>query len=145
MQQALNYIRFKNDDPLLMEQWLSGNLHPGTVVVVLYAARFFFLLTGRPAVITSIYRKKTTDSGVHENWCAVDLRCTDMSEEQRESWGWAIKHAFPYDYSSSPTAETALIHEVRGEDGKSRGLHLHVQTGPLEPRPKQDKPKNSIV
>ena len=141
MQQVERYIQFKT--PEQREQWLSGNLHPAAVVIVLYAARIHFLLTGKPVVITSIYRPKTADSGVHEEWRGVDLRCNDMSEDHRERWSWAIKKAFPYDYSKSLNAETALIHEVRGEDGKGRGLHLHVQVGPLEPQPPEQV--NSIA
>jgi len=150
MQQANRYIEFKDDGPggeeerrRLKEQWKSGLLKASLVVVVLFAALYHFLMTGKPAVITSLYRKKTTDSGVHEDGRGADLRSRHLTAEQAQEWEDAINRAFPWygKYSSSTTAKTALIHEIRGEDGKSEGVHLHLQTPPSEPQPRE----NSIV
>lgn len=139
MHQVSEYLEFKDDDPeeekLLKGQWESGNLHPGIVVVILYAARLHYLITGKKAVITSLYREKTTDSGVHEDWRAGDLRTWYLDDIQKTMWEADINTAFPYEYSGSKTAKTAWIHEVRGEDGKSKGEHLHLQTGPFERKP----------
>lgn len=145
MRQANQYLTFKDDEPgeaeRLRRQWESGNLRSSIVVIILFAAHKHFLMTGKPAVITSLFRIKTTDTGVHEDWRAGDLRSRDLTNEQAQEWETSINVAFPEysEYSSSPTAQTALIHAVRGEDGKSKGIHLHVQSPPLEPQP-QDNP-----
>ena len=128
------YITFKDDDPRLKEQWESGKLHSGAVAVILYAARWHFLTTGKPVVITSLFRPKTTDSGVHEDWRAGDLRTWELDDIHQTMWENVINQAFPYVYGKEG-AHTAKVHEVRGEDGKSKGLHLHVQTGPRELKP----------
>jgi len=132
------YLRFK--DPELEEQWKSGRLHPGMVVMVLAAARWHYLRTGKPAVITSLFR--LGDKGVHGDWRGSDLRTWELGKDGQQEWEDYINAAFPYDYSTKKKSKTAKVHELRGEDGKSEGRHLHLQTGPLEPKP--PKPKTFI-
>lgn len=144
MKQVNRYITFKADGPdgaetfrLLKEQWESDALKPSIVNVVLFAGHKHFLMTGESATITSLIRPKTTDSGVHAAGRGADLRSKHLTPEQAQEWEDAINTAFPWygKYSSSTTAQTALIHEVRGESGDSLGLHLHVQVPPREPQP----------
>jgi hypothetical protein len=146
MLQASKYVTFKDDGPngqaghgRLKAEWESGSLKPSIVVVILFAAYKHWLMTGQPAVITSLYRPKTTDSGVHEAWQAGDLRTTHLSAAQKREWLDAINAAFPDygKYSSKKAAKTAKIHNLRGEDGDPShdGEHLHLQSPPREPQP----------
>lgn len=103
---------------LLLAQWVDKRLNPRVRRIVRHLAIELDHANAK-AVITSIHREKTTDSGVHAAWRAVDLRETTkrlLSQRIRDE----INHWFPYD-EHRPHLDT--IPRLDHGDGP----HFHVQ------------------
>ena len=132
------YIRFLSSRQ--ERDWFENALHPALYVIVLIAARWHYLRTKKPAVITSLIRPD--DPGVHGDGRGADLRTWELDQQGQKEWEDYLNFNFPYVFSSKKEARTAKVHEVKGEDGVSKGLHLHLQVGPLEPKP---KPPESFI
>ncbi len=119
-------ISFKT--PVEKEQLDSGKLHPRLLAVLLALATWMWLNYRRGIIITSIWRKKTTDSGVHEAWRGVDIRTSDWPGDAAEKAVEWLNSTFSYD-PSRPTLQTALHHEGTGDYS---GIHLHLQVSGKE-------------
>lgn len=121
------YLDFKTD--ALRAEWAAGDLHPGLVALVRYAAWLHYRLTGRKAVITSLLR----DDNPHSPHCArpcrgADLRTNDISDLTAREWEAQIKAGASYLGEKS----SALFHDV------GQGAHLHLQVSILEPDPRKE-------
>jgi len=126
------YIRFKT--PELESQWNEGyrdengnlnQLHPALKVLILAAAYKHFLLTGKPMVITSLYRSGR--GSPHNYGRGGDGRIHDIPNPQRNWWEEWLNETFTY--HGKLGCKTALIHDV------GKGNHIHLQVGPKEPIP----------
>ena len=74
-------------------------------------------------VVTSVWRKKKNDSGVHELWRAVDLRSKHYSSENKNHICHYFNSRYQYDHTR-PEKELVIYH------GKGDNEHFHFQTHP---------------
>ena len=133
---AERYLDFKTDRQ--RGEWQSQRLHPALSVIVLAAARWHWLATAEPAVVTGILRTPAEQRAIypagagrrspHEFGRAADIRVTSLADGQAEAWARWRNDTFVY--SGRSGLKTALVHQVAGG-----GRHLHLQVGPGEDAP----------
>lgn len=137
------YLRFQT--PELQAQWLTGSrpdipgvtIHPALYIVVSFAALLYCRLTNQPLIITSLIRKpdpNLIESGVHFTGQGADAHVELTAKADQAALENQINAAILY-LSGRKELHTALIHEVEDKKGNKLGLHLHLQVGPLEPKP----------
>ena len=129
-------VTFKKESALrLADEWQTlHSKNPALYSIIAHLAGFSGIALGRYLVITQIWRSQeeqkqiygasTRRKSPHQNWCAVDLRCKDLSENERAILQHGLKkydqlNKFRHMPSSS---RTVWIHAV--PDG---GIHFHVQ------------------
>lgn len=102
------------------------SVHPKLLMLL---GRMGMLLIGKgihpPIVITSIYRQKEQDSGIHSDWRAVDVSIAGMPEDALLAVHAQINDEYPYD-KARPTLQTMVIHTGVGYNGDV-GRHIHLQ------------------
>ncbi len=133
---AERYLDFKTGRQ--RDEWQSPRLHPALSVIVLAAARWHWLATAEPAVVTALLRTPAEQRAIyparpgrrspHEFGRAADIRVTSLADGQDEAWARWLNDAFAY--SGRSGLKTALVHQVG-----DRGRHLHLQVGPGEDAP----------
>lgn len=140
------YLEFK--DKRVESEWMAGfdpdapagtSLHPALVVVVAAAGHWIFRATGRRAVLTHLLRTRSEQERIypgeperrspHEYGRAADFRVRNLPADLAGEWEAWLNAAFGY--LGRAGSRTAILHETGG-----RGMHLHVQVGPAEPRPR---------
>ena len=100
--------------------------------IVAYYLKFFEEIT-----ITSIYRKKKNDTGVHEDWRAVDIRANNLPYNLIVD---AVKQ-INKEFKRIDGKPTAIAH------GEGANFHVHIQT-PIEGESgimKKYKPEKTAV
>lgn len=113
------YIHYS--DPKHSEEF--QRLHPKAREVASVAAFLSKTLFGELLITTSIFRKKTTDSGIHEQWRAIDFK--PLSEVAfTYKLIEMLNHIFVYD----PTRlEMKVVHP---NPYHGTACHIHIQVHP---------------
>ena len=76
-------------------------------------------------IVTSIYRPKEDDSGVHADWRGVDVSIQGIPEDLLLACQETINKEFPYD-PARPGMQTLVIHTGVGYNNDV-GRHIHLQ------------------
>lgn len=117
------YIRFKT--LALLTQWDHGyrdknenlqQIHPAIKAIITAAAYRHYQITGKPLVITSLYRPG--EGSVHNYGRGFDGRVWNIPPTRRQEWVDWINDTFPY---GDAVRMTALIHD------SGQGEHIHGQ------------------
>jgi len=116
-------LQFKDNS--VRAEFESGKLHPRLLIVLLALAGYAIVRWGIVITVTDIFRKRTTDSGVHEAWRGVDVRSRDWPKEAADDILRWLNESFCYD-QARPTLKVAMIHDADQGPGLS-GIHLHLQ------------------
>ena len=78
---------------------------------------------GVDPVITSLFRKKTNDSGVHAVWRACDFRSRNYSSIVQQGMLYYFNNNYQYDFER-PGKTMLILH------GKGMNEHFHMQVHP---------------
>lgn len=105
----------------LLSQWADERLDERVKRLVRHLA-VELEFNGYEAVVTSIWRRRTTDSGIHQSWRAVDLRETSP-RVLSTALASRINDWFPYDLNRS---HLNTIPPLDHGDGP----HFHIQVRP---------------
>lgn len=115
-------VFFKTDTEY--EQWLQLPVHNKPMYKLAFEyCTIHYKMFAKAAVITSIYRPKTDDSGVHALWRAVDFRTHHLDLGEKKWLERYFKQHYVYD-DDRPDITVLLIH------GKDLNEHAHLQIHP---------------
>jgi hypothetical protein len=112
-------IEFKESN--LKSEFDDPNLDPRVRTIVLALAGFVKYRFGKDITITSVWRPKTTDSGVHQSWRAVDIRSIYFTDGEIKEILAFLNQFFYGKSMSGQDLQTAICHDV------GQGAHIHVQ------------------
>ena len=126
-----SWIEFKGDNER-SEFWRLANMNPRHLALVAAAAAMHFGVTGRPLVVTSVYRPWHKKS-VHSLWRGTDVRVehpdrpvVDGMEgcplDEAQALCDEINDTFEYLKEDGEPSECAILH------GEGFDLHIHLQT-----------------
>jgi hypothetical protein len=112
-------IHFKTK--LEFEQWHQLPTHNVAMYDLAYEfAQIHWCNFNKPAVVTSIFRNKKDDSGVHALWRAVDFRTHHLDEGEKTWLTDYFNQHFVFD-DDRPQFKVMIIH------GKDLNEHAHLQ------------------
>jgi hypothetical protein len=112
-------IEFKENS--LKDEFDDPKLDTRVRAIVLALAGFVKYEFGKDITITSVWRTKTTDSGVHEAWRAVDVRSIYFTDSEINEILLFLNNFFYGKSVSGEDLQTAICHDV------GQGQHLHIQ------------------
>lgn len=125
------WIAFKGENEQ-SEFWRLANMNPRHFALVAAAAAMHYGVTGRPLVVTSVYRPWDKDS-VHSLWRGTDCRVAHpdrvvdpelegISEDEAQLLCDELNDTFEYLKQDGEPSEVAMIH------GEGLNRHLHLQS-----------------
>lgn len=120
-------MKFK--DPSVELEWNSEKLHKKCRLIVQAAEAWLWFHYKIELLLTDVFRAHSTDSGIHEQWRAVDARTRDLPAGAAIRCSEFVNRNFPYDLSR-PLIPSVLYHSVlKKSDGTvdPAGYHLHFQ------------------
>jgi len=110
-----------------LDKQFEEELEPLCAAIALYADMRCQVLFGCELTVTSVFREKTTDSGIHALLRAVDMdNDKDLTPEQKQELCDMINDIFVYDVGRK-NFKVCKYHSVGGTWG---GDHLHIQIHP---------------
>lgn len=127
----MNPVAFK-DDEVRQQFWRMSFRNPRHFYLVSGAAVMAYGISGRPLVLTSIYRPDDKGS-VHSLWRGTDCRIYHAARDVPELWSGlhddeaeelaeSLNRAFEYRRGDDSLSRVAIIH------GEGLNRHLHLQT-----------------